>query len=63
MIAFAAKLARGMTETKKTGTRGGRREGAGRPASDSKLYAFRAPKEMAEYIDAQKSKTSWPKRI
>lgn len=50
-----------MTETKKTGTRGGRREGAGRPASDSKLYAFRAPKKMAEYIDAQESKTEFIK--
>ena len=50
-----------MTETKKTGTRGGRREGAGRPASDSRLYAFRAPKEMADYIDAQDNKTEFIK--
>ena len=36
-----------MTEPKK---RGGKREGAGRPKTDSKLYTFRAPKEMATYI-------------
>ena len=43
-----------MTEIKK---RGGKREGAGRPRTDSKLYTFRAPKEMAAYIDAQENKT------
>lgn len=50
-----------MTDEKKTTTRGGRREGAGRPASDSRLYAFRAPKEMADYIDAQDNKTEFIK--
>ena len=45
-----------MTEPKK---RGGKREGAGRPKTDSKLYTFRAPKEMATYIDAQESKTDF----
>ena len=45
-----------MTEIKK---RGGKREGAGRPRTDSKLYTFRAPKEMAEYIDAQENKTDF----
>ena len=43
-----------MTEIKK---RGGKRDGAGRPRTDSKLYTFRAPKEMAAYIDAQENKT------
>ena len=43
-----------MDEKKK---RGGKREGAGRPRTDSKLYTFRAPKEMAAYIDAQENKT------
>ncbi len=50
-----------MTDEKKTTTRGGRREGAGRPASDSRLYAFRAPKEMADYIDSQDNKTEFIK--
>lgn len=45
-----------MTEIKK---RGGKREGAGRPRTDSKLYTFRAPKEMAAYIDAQENKTDF----
>ena len=45
-----------MTEIKK---RGGKREGAGRPRTDSKLYTFRAPKEMATYIDAQENKTDF----
>ena len=45
-----------MDEKKK---RGGKREGAGRPRTDSKLYTFRAPKEMAVYIDAQENKTDF----
>ena len=45
-----------MDEKKK---RGGKREGAGRPRTDSKLYTFRAPKEMAAYIDAQENKTDF----
>lgn len=45
-----------MTEIKK---RGGKREGAGRPRTDSKLYTFRAPKEMTAYIDAQENKTDF----
>ena len=40
---------------------GGRREGAGRPASRSRLYTFRAPESMAEYIDAQGNKTDFIK--
>ena len=47
-----------MTELKK---RGGKREGAGRPRTDSKLITFRAPKAMAAYIDAQESKTEFIK--
>ena len=47
-----------MEEKKK---RGGKREGAGRPGTDSKLFTFRAPKAMAEYIDAQDSKTDFIK--
>lgn len=45
----------------KKGSRGGKREGAGRPSTDSKLYTFRAPKGMAEYIDAQDNKTDFIK--
>ena len=45
-------------ETKK-GHKGGKREGAGRPKGTSKLYAFRADKEIAEYIDSQENKTEF----
>jgi DNA polymerase V len=41
--------------------RGGRRVGAGRPSTESKLYTFRAPKAMAEYIDMQDNKTEFIK--
>ena len=41
--------------------RGGRREGAGRPTTDSRLYTFRAPKEMADYIDRRESKSDFIK--
>ena len=37
--------------------RGGRRVGAGRPKGTSKLYAFRADKEVSAMIDAQDNKT------
>ena len=47
-----------MSEVKK---RGGKREGAGRPKIGSKLMTFRAPKEMAMYIDAQENKTDFIK--
>ena len=50
-----------MKENEKNGHRGGRREGAGRPRSDSKLYTFRAPGHMARFIDAQDSKTEFIK--
>ncbi|MBO5698933.1 MAG: translesion error-prone DNA polymerase V autoproteolytic subunit [Bacteroidaceae bacterium] len=41
--------------------RGGRRAGAGRPSTESKLYTFRAPKRMAQYIDMQENKTEFIK--
>ncbi|MCQ2375687.1 MAG: hypothetical protein MJ069_07305 [Salinivirgaceae bacterium] len=41
--------------------RGGRREGAGRPKGDSKLYTFRVPGYIASDIDAQESKTEFIK--
>src|SRR5574344_2965472 len=37
--------------------RGGPRVGAGRPKGTSKLYAFRADKEVPAMIDAQDNKT------
>lgn len=51
-----------MTEKKKTDGRGGRREGAGRPRSGSKLYTFRAPKEIARIIEEQENKTEFIKK-
>lgn len=47
-----------MTE-KKQENRGGRRAGAGRPASDSKLFTFRAPGDVARVIEEQESKTDF----
>ncbi len=43
------------------GGRGGARPGAGRPATGSKLYTFRAPEDMAQVIDAQQNKTDYIK--
>ena len=45
----------------KKGKKGGKREGAGRPKGTSKLYAFRADKEIANYIDSQENKTEFIK--
>lgn len=41
--------------------RGGKRPGAGRPKGTSKLYAFRADKEVAAYLDSQENKTDFIK--
>lgn len=41
--------------------RGGKREGAGRPKTGSKLYTFRVPKTIADYIDQQENKTEFIK--
>ena len=38
---------------------GGRRQGAGRPRTGSKLYTFRAPEALARAIDAQHNKTQF----
>lgn len=38
---------------------GGRRPGAGRPKTDSKRFSFRAPAELARYIEAQPNKTDF----
>ena len=50
-----------MAEQTKRKQRGGKREGAGRPGTDSTLYTFRAPSAMAQYIDAQPNKTEFIK--
>jgi len=47
-------------QPKKSG-RGGKRPGAGRPKGTSKLYAFRADKEVATYLNNQKNKTDFIK--
>lgn len=39
--------------------RGGKREGAGRPRTDSKLYQFRVGGEIAHLIDSQPNKTDF----
>lgn len=40
-------------------TSGGKRAGAGRPKTDSKLYTFRAGGEIAKMIDSQPNKTDF----
>jgi len=50
-----------MTEEKKKSGRGGRREGAGRPKGDSKLFTFRVPGNIARHIEAQPNKTDYIK--
>ncbi|MDO4462890.1 MAG: translesion error-prone DNA polymerase V autoproteolytic subunit [Bacteroidia bacterium] len=42
-------------------SRGGKREGAGRPKGDSKLYTFRVSGDIASVIDAQENKTEFIK--
>lgn len=48
-----------MEENKPKNHRGGRREGAGRPGSNSKLYTFRAPGTITGFIDRQDNKTEF----
>jgi len=50
-----------MTELSRKSGRGGRREGAGRPRGDSKMYTFRVPGNIAKHIDAQPNKTDFIK--
>lgn len=50
-----------MAEDKKKKQWGGRREGAGRPSTDSKLYSIRMPRQIAEVIDRQDNKTEFIK--
>ena len=46
-------------EITKKNNHGGKREGAGRPRTNSKLYTFRAPDAIAKIIDAQENKTDY----
>lgn len=48
-----------MTGSSEKKQRGGKREGAGRPGSNSKLYTFRAPGNLTDYIDEQDNKTEF----
>ncbi len=48
-----------MKEEDKKDNRGGVRKGAGRPKSDSKLYAFRADGQMSRFIDNHDNKTEF----
>jgi len=50
-----------MTELPRKSGRGGRREGAGRPRGDSKMYTFRVPGDIARHIDAQPNRTDFIK--
>ena len=40
-------------------TRGGRRQGAGRPKGDSQMFAFRAGGELAQYINMHDNKSQF----
>lgn len=51
-----------MKEEEKNFGHGGRRTGAGRHKTESKLYAFRAQKDLSEFIDKQENKTEFIKQ-
>lgn len=46
-----------MTDIKKG--RGGRRDGAGRPKGDSKLYSFRCPGDLVKVLDGRENRTEF----
>lgn len=48
-----------MKEQKKKDGRGGKREGAGRPRVSVKTITFRAPENIANFINAQENKTDF----
>lgn len=61
-LLFSAPLGAFLLQMNTTkGQRGGKREGAGRPKGASKLYAFRADKDLALFIDTQENKTQFIK--
>ena len=48
-----------MDKDKPLSKRGGRREGVGRPKTDSQLFAFRANGTLAKYINSHENKTQF----
>ena len=48
-----------MTDQCEKKQHGGKRIGAGRPGSNSKLYTFRAPGSLTDYMDEQQNKTKF----
>ncbi len=54
-------MAKELENAKGAGGRGGRRAGAGRPNTGSKLYTFRAPATMAQLLDGQENRTEFIK--
>ncbi len=48
-------------KSEKTDARGGYRQGAGRPKNESRLFAFRAEKPLADYIDSHENKSDFIK--
>lgn len=50
-----------MDKNNKLCTHGGARAGAGRPRTGSKAIQFKAPKDMAEYIEQQPNKAAYIK--
>lgn len=60
-IIFAEEKDLTMEENVHKNSWGGKREGAGRPSTHSKLYSFRLSEEIAKIVDAQKNKTAFIK--
>lgn len=46
-------------EVSKNNGRGGRREGAGRPKGDRRLFSFRIEGRLADFIDSHKNRTAF----
>ena len=61
MCIFASENMNFMTEKNDKKQWGGRREGAGRPPTNSKLYSFRMPEELVGIIDMQPNKSEFVK--
>ena len=52
-----------MVNQDKKDNRGGKREGAGRPKGTSKLYAFRADKEVSAFIAVSYTHLTLPTKL
>lgn len=50
-----------MSDKKEHDGRGGKRKGAGRPKTDSKIYSFRVPGNIAQHIEEKENKTEFIK--